>query len=1110
MILRLFALLLLLCLALNATQAAVPASLQPSIEQARRSLAALGDIPDVRRAELSKQLESALAADAEAANLLAEAKRIDSEAKAEPSHVAALEAELDTDPSQDFRQWRQKLDAGQPSQLSQQLAELRAAAANDASRAKDSAAELEALLQRPSTLAQELDQARREAEALASQTAAANDIDLERRIGAIAAQAKQRQLLALVEKLSAERAALPARMHRLELEQRTLQRHLALTQRQIEALEALLAQSTDAELSRLSVQLDEQAAQVASDPELFAQAQRNRELWRQLADSEADTRAIAEQTRAAQSRAADIAEVLRNTRSRLALNAGDETVGLILLNERRRLENPLGIAEALTNARRKLAQAQLRLIDLDEQTAVLATRDPLASLVENDDETAATASPHAAQERALQPLIDTRAALLSRLKTAERTRLSALNALETALAQQHESATTLQHLLDRELLWFPSHDRVGRAWFAKLAAGWSDLFKPSRYLTSLKLLPGALEKQWPLVLSALALLFVLRHLARQLPQRLAQLSQPLKQVRTDRYRYTIQALFATLAASLAWPLPLALLGWLLSHAGQPGKFSDSLGRALLTTAGALFFYTFLRWLIVENGVAQRHFRWTQQRRNALRSTLPWFLYLILPAQFLLMLAFAREQEPAFDAVARLMLLLISAVGGWRFWKLLAPEALWSTRAMAVQEPVRLRQFLRVALPLAAFAIVQFTLFGYVLSATLLVHAFWLTLVLIVAIAVLHGMVSRWFLLSERRLALKRLIAKREAAQAAEQQNATELAAGEAIDIDPESELLSSATINQQTRRLLRALTLALLAFGLILVWSDVLPALARLDAIQLWNVATIDANGKSVAHPVTLGALLAGALVLAFTFAAARNLPGLVELGLLSRTHLDSGARYAFTSVCRYLIAIIGTIAGLSLFGVRWNQLQWLAAALTVGLGFGLQEIFANFVSGLIILFERPFRVGDTITIGESEGKVTRIRTRATTLLDSDNREVVVPNKTFITSRLVNWTLSDTVTRLSFKLSLAQDAEPAKVREMLLELARSEPLVLAQPAPGCAFVQIGTNSYDFDLRVFVAEVGHRMQVQIALNQRIAVALREHGLATSRPAEMKVHLQKTDA
>ena len=181
-------------------------------------------------------------------------------------------------------------------------------------------------------------------------------------------------------------------------------------------------------------------------------------------------------------------------------------------------------------------------------------------------------------------------------------------------------------------------------------------------------------------------------------------------------------------------------------------------------------------------------------------------------------------------------------------------------------------------------------------------------------------------------------------------------------------------------------------------------------------------------------------MALALTVVAARNLPGLLEIGLLSKVNMDAASRYAITSVSRYAIVLVGIIVGLGLLGLRWGQLQWMAAALTVGLGFGLQEIFANFVSGLILLFERPFRVGDVITVNNLDGTVTRIRTRATTILDFDNKEIVVPNKTFITGQLVNWTLSDETTRITIKVGVDYGTDPALVHKLLLQAADRWPI----------------------------------------------------------------------
>jgi potassium efflux system protein len=172
------------------------------------------------------------------------------------------------------------------------------------------------------------------------------------------------------------------------------------------------------------------------------------------------------------------------------------------------------------------------------------------------------------------------------------------------------------------------------------------------------------------------------------------------------------------------------------------------------------------------------------------------------------------------------------------------------------------------------------------------------------------------------------------------------------------------------------------------------------------------------------------------------------------------------------------------LIGISWSKVQWLAAAITVGLGFGLQEIFANFVSGLIILFERPIRVGDIVTVGDKHGKVTRIRMRATTILDWDNCELLVPNREFITGQLVNWTLSDPVTRIVIPVGVAYGSDTEKARDLMLKVARESTYVMKDPAPSAVFRAFGDSALLFDFRIYIAtrdvwpEVMHEMHTNI--------------------------------
>lgn len=184
-----------------------------------------------------------------------------------------------------------------------------------------------------------------------------------------------------------------------------------------------------------------------------------------------------------------------------------------------------------------------------------------------------------------------------------------------------------------------------------------------------------------------------------------------------------------------------------------------------------------------------------------------------------------------------------------------------------------------------------------------------------------------------------------------------------------------------------------------------------------------------------------------------------------------------------------------------------MAAALTFGLAFGLQEIFANFVSGLILLIERPVRVGDLVTVGDVEGWVTRIRFRATTILDADRRELIVPNKDFITGRLINWTLTDPITRVRIPVGVAYGADTKLVRELLQAAACECELALKDPKPRAFFQRFGESSLDFELRVFIADRQFAPDLVHDLHCRIEEKLRAHAIEIPYP-QRDLHLRSS--
>jgi len=257
--------------------------------------------------------------------------------------------------------------------------------------------------------------------------------------------------------------------------------------------------------------------------------------------------------------------------------------------------------------------------------------------------------------------------------------------------------------------------------------------------------------------------------------------------------------------------------------------------------------------------------------------------------------------------------------------------------------------------------------------------------------------------------------------------------------------------------------------------------------------------------PITLADLLLALLVATGTILAVKNLPGTLEVTVLSRMNLEPGTGYAITTITTYLLVLTGFIICLAVIGVQWSKLQWLVAALSVGLGFGLQEIVANFVSGIILLFERPIRVGDTVTIDGVTGTVSRIRIRATTLVDWDRKEQIIPNKTFVTQDLTNWTLSDPITRVTLRVGVAYGSDVDKVQDILIKVARANKRVLNDPVPAVFCVGLADSSINFEVRVFVKDLTDIMPLSHEIHAAITKALKEAGIDIPFP-QRDIHIR----
>jgi small-conductance mechanosensitive channel len=194
---------------------------------------------------------------------------------------------------------------------------------------------------------------------------------------------------------------------------------------------------------------------------------------------------------------------------------------------------------------------------------------------------------------------------------------------------------------------------------------------------------------------------------------------------------------------------------------------------------------------------------------------------------------------------------------------------------------------------------------------------------------------------------------------------------------------------------------------------------------------------------------------------------------MLAGRGVDLGVREATGTIVRYLMLFIGLLVILQTVGIDLTALSILTGAVGLGIGFGLQNIASNFISGIIILFERPVRIGDRIAVGDVEGDVVRIGARSTTVLTNDNIDIIIPNSKLITENVVNWTHSERKVRFRIPVTVAFSVDVRKVEEALLGAAKEIPEVLETPAPGVRFLEFGENGLEFELRAWTTTLVHR-------------------------------------
>jgi potassium efflux system protein len=489
----------------------------------------------------------------------------------------------------------------------------------------------------------------------------------------------------------------------------------------------------------------------------------------------------------------------------------------------------------------------------------------------------------------------------------------------------------------------------------------------------------------------------------------------------------------------------------------------------------------------DGGLADVHFEWPSQMRATLWRGLRWLMLALLPAVFVVTLAEYLPEEVYRNGVGRLAFVVASiALAGFAFTVLsprsLTPPGSTATRRHRWVVPAR---YLASAVPLVFAGL---AIWGYYYTAVRLEYRVFLSLLVVAAAVLVHSILSRWLVLVQRRLTRARVRAARESLSSGHR--AGESGGSELLEVN----LLASS---ERTQKLLGLAVAGLTVIGIWLTWREVIPALAILDDVTLWY-RTTELEGVTSRLPITLGDLLAAMAIGGLTFVAGRSLPSLLELSMLPRLRLAPGTLYAISTLSQYTVITLGLIVALNMLGIGWGQVQWLVAAVGVGLGFGLREMFASLFAGLVILFERPIRVGDVVSVGDLTGTVSRIRIRATTVTDWDNRELVIPNYLLINEKLTNWTLNDPVTRLVVRVIVAFGSDVEGTRALMLDVARANPLVEGDPEPKVLFLGFGEHGLEFELWVFAKGIDERFALTDELHTELNRRLREQGIEVASP------------
>jgi potassium efflux system protein len=876
------------------------------------------------------------------------------------------------------------------------------------------------------------------------------------------------------------------------------QRQVAIRKQMVEAWQKMIHQrrQREAEAKLSSAKREKQFV----CPELRGVADENEKLASRVSQINNDVTAASKQTVEFKNALSDLEREFNDVAKKVDLGLAQQ-LGPYLLQCRTDLVRRRRQLEAARLAKSQIDAVRIEWLNLTEQRKKLSDLDQRAEEILHDLDLSAAQSSRPDLEAETRRLLHTRRELVDSLISAYERYIRAMAPLMEADKQLFDAIAEQTDYIDERILWVRSIAHIGRADLPAATDAVRWLARRQEWVAVGHQLARAAAANPSACGITLLLFLALLGCQPKMRARVRELGDRAARGTADDMSLTVRTLLLTFLMSAPWPLSLAMLGLLLQQAPGGTELGRALAHGLQFSAVALFSMEFLRQVCRGRGLGTAHFAWPEQCTRMLRKQLRWLMPVALPITLLGagIHTLDNDRWQAFGRVLFMVAMLALSVFLHRVLRPVGGVLSLAFRRGGWSD--RLHHFAHPLLAASPLALALLAAFGYYYTARQLAWRLQATGWLMVAFLIGGALMLRWLLIMRRRLAMRQARLRRAAAQ--QEQRGPDGAELPVVHTAADSQL-DLTTINQQTHRFVQTALLAGFAAGLWLIWADVLPALSYLN-VPLWPTEVGGPGGGT--QWIDVVDLLAAIASIVLTFVATRNIPGLLEIVLLQRLPLEPATRYAVTTLFRYAIAVAGIVVACVLLGVTWSKVHWLVAALSVGLGFGLQEIFANFISGLIILFERPIRVGDIVTVDDVSGIVSRIRIRATMITDFDRKELIVPNKEFITGRVLNWTLSDQMNRVTINVGVAYGSDTERARHLLLEAAAENQFVLKDPPPMASFEGFGDSALNLVLRCYLPNLENRLTVVHDLHTKIHDTFRDAGIDIAFP-QLDLHIRTT--